>query len=134
MKNHVKFHSANGKRQILIADDDKNIRRLLSAVLQNAGYTAVFRAKSSFTERPEQPWIEEGGDELRVGVAFKGLVEVDEACHMTMSMSPIFPKDTDPKVVAKLMAIPGMIRNKEPAATDGKPAKKPRRKKPRKGR
>jgi hypothetical protein len=61
-------------------------------------------------------------------------VEVDEACHMTMSMSPIFPKDTDPKVVAKLMAIPGMIRNKEPAATDGKPAKKPRRKKPRKGR
>jgi len=60
-------------------------------------------------------------------------VEVDEACHMTMSMSPIFPKDTDPEVVAKLTAIPGMIKP-EPAAADGKPDKKPRRKKPRRKR
>ena len=61
-------------------------------------------------------------------------VEVDEASHMTMSMSPIFPKDTDPKVVAKLMAIPGMIMNKPPVDSDGKPVKKPRRRKPRKER
>jgi len=65
-------------------------------------------------------------------------MEVDEACHMTMSMHPIFPKDTDPEVVAKLMAIPGMKRLQSAVASDGKkpdgapdkkPDRKPRRKK-----
>ena len=43
-----------------------------------------------------------GRDNLRRKVA------VDEARHMTMDMHPIFPKDTSPAVVAKLLAVPGM--------------------------
>jgi len=45
------------------------------------GVKAVFRAKSSFTEKPTEPWIEEWGGELRVGVAFRARVEIDEACR-----------------------------------------------------
>ena len=51
-------------------------------------------------------------------------VEVDEASHMTMSMHPIFPKDTAPDVVAKLLAIPGMKQGKITFAADGTPGKK----------
>ena len=58
----------------------------------NAGYTAVFRAKSSFTERPEQPWIAEWGDVLRVGVAFKGLVEIDESCRPVKFVAEHLPQ------------------------------------------
>ncbi len=35
-------------------------------------------------------------------------VDLAEARHMTMDMHPVFPKDTSPAVVAKLMAFPGM--------------------------
>ena len=54
-------------------------------------------------------------------------MEVDEACHMTMSMHPVFPKDTDPAVIAKLLAIPGMKQGKSNYGSDGrpKPVKKP---------
>ena len=56
-------------------------------------------------------------------------MEIDEACHMTMSMHPIYPKDTDPEVVAKLLAIPGMKQLKTDPLPDKRPPKKPRRKK-----
>ena len=41
MKNHVKFHSANGKRQILIADDELINRELLGQILK-ADYELLF--------------------------------------------------------------------------------------------
>ena len=38
-------------------------------------------------------------------------MKVEDACQMTMSMHPVFPRDLDPLVAEKLMAIPGMQRN-----------------------
>ena len=55
-------------------------------------------------------------------------MDVDEACHMTMSMHPILPKDTDPEVVSKLLAIPGMKKSILPPPSDGKPDKAPDKK------
>lgn len=52
-------------------------------------------------------------------------VDVDEACHMTMSMHPIFPRDTDPEVVAKLLAIPGMKQGEIPDSPGSRPLRKP---------
>ena len=44
-------------------------------------------------------------------------VDVAEARHMTMDMHPIFPNDTSPAVVAKLLAFPGMRKgNAKPLA------------------
>lgn len=67
------------------------------------------------------------------GGALRKLVDVDDACHMTMSMSPIFPRDTDREVVAKLLAIPGMQQGNVPDSPDagprGKPDKRGRRRK-----
>ena len=57
--------------------------------------------------------------------ALRKLVKVDDAWHMTMSMSPVFPRDTDRKVVAKLLAIPGMQQGTIPDPPDGKPSGKP---------
>ena len=63
--------------------------------------------------------------------ALRQKIDVDEACHMTMSMSPVFPNDTDRKVVAKLLAIPGMqqgdIKVPPEDAIDRKPDKTPDR-------
>ena len=63
--------------------------------------------------------------------ALRKKIEVDEACHMTMSMSPVFPRDTDREVVAKLMAIPGMQQGDIPDPPDGGPARKPDKRPPR---
>ena len=52
-------------------------------------------------------------------------LDVDEACHMTMSMHPVFPRDTDSKVVAKLLAIPGMKQGDVPDAPGSRPDRKP---------
>ena len=52
-------------------------------------------------------------------------VDVDEACHMTMSMHPIFPRDTDPEVVAKLLALPGMEQGDVPDTPGSRPERKP---------
>ena len=52
-------------------------------------------------------------------------VDVDEACHMTMSMHPVFPRDTDPEVVAKLLAIPGMSQGDVPDSPGSRPDRKP---------
>ena len=35
LKNHEKFHSANGKRTILVADDEQINRAILGAILEN---------------------------------------------------------------------------------------------------
>ena len=43
LKSHEKFHSANGKRQILVADDEFINRELMRAVLQD-GYDLLFAA------------------------------------------------------------------------------------------
>lgn len=63
--------------------------------------------------------------------ALRQKIDVDEACHMTMSMSPVFPHDTDREVVAKLLAIPGMkqgdIKVPPEGAVDKKPDKTPDR-------
>jgi len=47
----------------------------------------------------------------------KSKVDVDEARHMTMDMHPIFPNDTSPEVVAKLLAFPGMRKGTTPPRT-----------------
>ena len=62
--------------------------------------------------------------------ALRQRVDIDEACHMTMSMHPIFPKDTDPALVARLLAIPGMRELKGKPLPDRRPPR-PRRKKKR---
>ncbi len=38
LKSHEKFHSANGKRQILIADDELLNREILGNMLQDTKY------------------------------------------------------------------------------------------------
>lgn len=52
-------------------------------------------------------------------------VNIDEACHMTMSMHPIFPRDTDPEIVAKLLALPGMREGDVPDTPGSRPDRKP---------
>ena len=52
-------------------------------------------------------------------------MDVDEASHMTMSMQPVFPKDTAPEVVAKLLAIPGIKQGKNTFSSDGRLNRKP---------
>jgi len=52
-------------------------------------------------------------------------VDIDEACHMTMSMHPVFPRDTDPEVVAKLLALPGMRQGDIPDTPGSRPMLKP---------
>ena len=52
-------------------------------------------------------------------------LDIDEACHMTMSMHPVFPRDTDPEVVAKLLAIPGMKQGDVPDTPGARPDRKP---------
>ena len=44
---------------------------------------------------------------------------------MTMSMHPIFPRDTDPEVVAKLLALPGMKQGDIPDTPGSRPERKP---------
>ena len=61
--------------------------------------------------------------------ALRQKVEIDEACHMTMSMHPIFPKDTDPAVVSRLLAIPGMKQLKGEPLPDRRPPRPKRKKK-----
>lgn len=51
-------------------------------------------------------------------------VDIDEACHMTMSMHPIFPRDTDSEVVAKLLALPGMKQGEVPDTPGSRPEHK----------
>ena len=43
LKSHVKFHSTNGKRLILVADDEMINRELLGAVLENE-YEVLYAA------------------------------------------------------------------------------------------
>lgn len=57
--------------------------------------------------------------------AMRKKMDVEEASHMTMSMHPIFPRDTAPDVVAKLLAVPGMRQGKITFAADGTPEVKP---------
>ena len=52
-------------------------------------------------------------------------LDIDEACHMTMSMHPVFPRDTDPEVVAKLLAIPEMKQGAVPDEPGSRPDRKP---------
>ena len=52
-------------------------------------------------------------------------LDIDEACHMTMSMHPVFPRDTDPEVVAKLLALPGMKQGDVPDTPGSRPDRKP---------
>lgn len=46
MKNHLKFHSTNGKRRILIADDEMINREILGAILQDT-YETIFACDGS---------------------------------------------------------------------------------------
>ena len=48
LKSHEKFHSANGKRQILIADDESINREILGEILKN-DYELLFAADGQET-------------------------------------------------------------------------------------
>ena len=71
--------------------------RVTMGAADHTGLTAVFRLKSDFTSRPEMPYvvgsdIEHPFDAMRVGVAFRASVDIDETCRPVKFKAANLPK------------------------------------------